>query len=52
VIVAASIGGVVVLGLLGGGQLGDIGSVAWFAFFGAFSGAAFWFGAERWSHSK
>ena len=52
-IVAASIGGVAVLESLGGGQLvDDIQSVAWFAFFGAVSGAAFWFGAERWSHSK
>jgi hypothetical protein len=52
-IVAASIAGVLVLALFGGGVLADdIQIVVVFAVFGAFSGAAFWFGAERWSRSK
>jgi hypothetical protein len=53
IIATASVAGVAVLALLGGGELpDDMESVALFAIFGAVSGAAFWYGAERWSRSK
>ena len=49
-VVAAALAGVIIHELWHGGELfEDIGSMTLFAFFGAYSGAAFWLGAEIWS---
>ena len=51
-IVAAALVGVIVHELWRGGELfEDIGSMLLFAFFGAYSGAAFWLGADIWSRA-
>lgn len=51
-VAAAALTGVIIREFwLGGEPFDDIGSVGLFAFFGAYSGVAFWFGADVWSRN-
>lgn len=51
-VIAAALTGVIIHELWFGGELfEDIGSTMLFGFFGAYSGAAFWLGAEVWSRA-
>ena len=51
-IIAAALTGVIIHEWwIGGGLFEDVGSTLLFAFFGAYSGAAFWLGAEIWSRT-
>jgi len=52
-VIAAALAGVIIHELWFGGELfEDVGSTLLFAFFGAYSGAAFWIGAEVWSRAQ